>query len=154
MGIIGTETQVEARRRRGLALLDTGRSCHAVATRVGVSSGTVRRGRRERQRTRPPRHRQRGVKARWTTKRLAPLAQALRRGASTQGYAEDYWALGRIARLVWDLFGVRSHPSGVWRRLRRLGRSSRKPQRQALPRDDCALAHWKRDVWPHIKEVS
>ena len=94
------------------------------------------------------------MKARLTTKRLAHLAQALRRGAYTQGYAEDYWTLDRIARLIWDLFGVRYHPSGVWRLLRRLGWSSQKPQRQALPRDDRAIAHWKRYVWPHIKKVS
>jgi transposase len=113
----------------------------------------VRRWRSERQRTRPPRPRKRGVKPRLTAQRLDRLAQALRQGAYPRGYAEDYWTLDRIARLIWDLFGVRYHPSGVWRLLRRLGWSSQKPQRQALQRDDRAIAHWKRYVWPRIKKV-
>jgi transposase len=154
MGITGTEAQVEARRRRGVALLAKGFSCNAVAARVGVSPGTVRRWRRERQLARTPQRRQRGVKPRLTAKALDRLAQTVRRGAYAQGYAEDYWTLDRIARLIWDLFGVRYHPSGVWRLLRRLGWSNQKPQRQALQRDEGALAHWKRYVWPHIKKVS
>lgn len=154
MGIIGTETQVAARRRRGLALLAKGLSCNATARRVGVSPGAVRRWRRERQLPRSPQPRKRGVKPRLTAKRLDRLAQALRKGAYPQGYVADYWTLDRIARLIWDLFGVRYHPSGVWRLLRRLGWSSQKPQRRALQRDDRAIAHWKRYVWPHIKKVS
>ena len=154
MGIIGTETQVEARRRRGLTLLAKGLVCNAVATRVGVSPGTVRRWRREREMPTPPPRRKRGVKPRLTAKRLDHLVQALRQGAYAQGYAQDYWTLDRIARLIWDLFGVRYHPSGVWRLLRRLGWSSQKPQRRALQRDDYAIAHWQRYVWPHIKKVS
>src|SRR5215510_6608039 len=99
MGIIGTEAQVEARRRRGLSLLGKGFSCKAVASRVGVSPGTVRRWRRERRTPRPQRPWQRGAKPRLTAKRLGHLVQALRRGAYAQGYAEDYWTLDRIARL-------------------------------------------------------
>lgn len=154
MGIIGTGAQVEARRQRGLALLAKGLSCDAVAARVGVSPGTVRRWRREQRRPRLSRPRKRGVKPRLSAKQFDRLAQALRQGAYAQGYAEDYWTLDRIVRLIWDLFGVRSHPSGVWRLLRRLGWSSQKPQRRALPRDDRAIAPWQRDVWPHIKKVS
>ena len=94
------------------------------------------------------------MQPRLTAKELDLLTQTVRRGAYAQGYAEDYWTLDRIARLIWDLFGVRYHPSGVWRLLRRLGWSSQKPQRQALQRNDDAIAHWKRYVWPHIKKVS
>jgi transposase len=95
----------------------------------------------------------RGIKPRLTAQGLAKLTRELGRGAYAQGYAEDYWTLDRIARLIWDLFGVRYHPSGVWRRLRRLGWSSQKPQRRALQRDDAAIAHWTQYVWPQIKKV-
>ena len=153
MGIIGTDAQVEARRRRGLSLLAKRHSYTAVAARVGVSQGTVRRWRRESQTKRKRGRQKRGVKPRLTAQGLAKLTWELGRGACAQGYVEDYWTLDRIARLIWDLFGVRYHPSGVWRLLRRLGWSSQKPQRRALQRDDAAIAHWKQYVWPQIKKV-
>jgi transposase len=89
-----------------------------------------------------------------TPAELRRLERALKRGAYAQGYAEDYWTLDRVARLIWDLFGVRYRPSGVWHLLRRLGWSCQKPQRRALQRDDVAIAHWKRYVWPQIKKVA
>jgi transposase len=82
------------------------------------------------------------------------LERALGRGAYVYGYAEDYWALDRIAHLIWDLFRVRYRPSGVWYLLQRLGWSCQKPQRRTLQRDDEAIAHWKHYVWPHIKKVA
>jgi len=82
------------------------------------------------------------------------LIRALERGAYAYGYAEDYWTLDRIARLIWDLFRVRYRPSSVWYLLQRLGWSCQKPQRRALHRDDEAIAHWKHYIWPHIKKVA
>jgi hypothetical protein len=76
---------------------------------------------------------------------------ALKRGAYAYGYEEDYWTLNRIAHLIWDLFHVRYHPSGVWHVLQRVDWSCQKPQRRGLQRDDEAIAHWKHYVWPHIR---
>lgn len=83
-------------------------------------------------------------------KQLRQLEKALDEGAYTYGYAEDYWTADRIGHVIWELFGVRYESSGVWRLLQRLGWSSQKPQRQALQRDDAAIRHWKRHVWPRI----
>lgn len=85
---------------------------------------------------------------------MRQLERELKRGAYAQGYAEDYWTLDRIGRLIWDMFEERYHPSGVWHVLQRLGWSCQKPQRRALQRDDAAVAHWKRYVWPRIKKVA
>lgn len=41
MGITGTEAQVEARRRRGLALLAKGFSCNAVAARAAIGTNSA-----------------------------------------------------------------------------------------------------------------
>jgi transposase len=82
------------------------------------------------------------------------LESALKRGAFAHGYAEDYWTLERIAHVIWDLFGTRYRPSGVWYLMQRLGWSCQKPQRRSLARDDQAVAHWKRYVWPQIKKVA
>lgn len=82
------------------------------------------------------------------------LEQELLKGAYAQGYAEDSWTLDRIARLIWDKFQVRYHPSSVWHILKRMGWSNQRPQRQALQRDEEALRRWKRYVWPRIKKVA
>src|SRR5262249_41819552 len=95
-----------------------------------------------------------GRPSRLTPAQLRRLESALRRGAYRYGYFEDYWTLDRIAHLIWELFAVRYHPSAVWHILKGLGWSCQKPQRVALQRDDQAIAHWKRYVWPHIKKVA
>jgi hypothetical protein len=82
------------------------------------------------------------------------LASELEKGALEHGYPNDYWTLDRIGKLIWDLHGVRYHPSGVWDLMGRLGWSNQKPQRQPLQRDDEAIAAWKREVWPEIKKVA
>ncbi len=78
----------------------------------------------------------------------------MQRGAYAYGYAGDYWTLDRIAQLIWQLFAVRYHPSGVWHVLRRLGWSCQRPQRRPFGRDDAAVAHWRQYIWPQIKKVA
>jgi transposase len=87
-------------------------------------------------------------------RQLRRLEHQLGRGAFAHGYAEEYWTLDRIAQLIWRLFQVRYHPSGVWHLLTRMGWSSQRPQRQAVQRDDAKIAHWTRYGWPQIKKVS
>jgi transposase len=81
------------------------------------------------------------------------LSRELLRGAFAHGYPEDHWTLDRIGRVIFDLFGVRYHPSSVWHLLRRMGWSSQKPQRTGLSRDDEAIAEWKQKDWRRIKKV-
>jgi transposase len=60
--------------------------------------------------------------------------------------------LKRIAAVIRVQFGVDYHPAHVWKILRRLGWSCQVPERRALQRDEQAIAHWKRDQWPAIKQ--
>jgi len=46
-----------------------------------------------------------------------------------------------MVRLIWDKFQVRYHPVLVWYIMKRMGWSNQRPQRQALQRDDEAIAH-------------
>lgn len=154
MGTIGTSEQVERRRKRGLHMLKQGQSTTAVARRLGVSARTVRRWRQEQQAGEKRVVKRRGQSCRLTSKQLTKLEAELDRGAYAHGYAEDYWTLDRIAHVIWHLFGVRYHPSSVWHLLHRLGWSAQQPQRQALGRDDQAIARWKRHQWPRIKKVA
>ncbi len=152
---LGTSAQLAARRKRALQLLRRGQTAEVVAKRVGSTARSIRRWQQEVHAPKPkttpgcP-----GRPARLSATQLRRLERALQRGAYAHGYAEDYWTLDRIARVIWDLFHVRYHPSAVWHLLRRMGWSCQKPQRQPLERDDDAIRHWKRYTWPQIKKVA
>jgi transposase len=154
MRTIGSNRQADERRKRGLGLLHDGLSPKQVASRVGTTVRTVQRWAKDardgvkRERRRP------GPKPRLKERQLQRLARQLKRGARAHGYAEDYWTLDRIAHLIWTLFGIRYHPSGVWYVMRRMGWSSQKPTRQAIERDDEAIQEWIETDWPRIKKVA
>ena len=152
----GTTQQLARRHQRALGLLRYGQSPTQVAQRVGATAQSVRRWRRESQHPKRKRHQPTppGRPSRLSASQLRRLVSALKRGACADGYAEDYWTLVRIAHLIWDLFHVRYHPSGVWHVLQRVDWSCQKLQRRSLERDDEAIAHWKHYVWPHIKKVA
>ena len=150
----GTSKQLAGRRSRALSLLGHGQGPTQVAKQVGATPQSVCRWRRESQRPkRKRRGRAPGRPSRLSASQLRQLVAALKRGAYAWGYAEDYWTLDRIAHLIWQLFRERYRSSGVWYVLQRLGWSSQKPQRRGLARDEKAIAHWKRYVWPHIKKL-
>lgn len=151
----GTSEQLARRRQRALELLRHGQGPTEVARRVGATPPSVCRWRCESQhRKRKLRGRAPGRPSRLSASRLRRLVSALKRGAYAYGYAEDYWTLDRIAHLIWDLFRVRYRASSVWYLLRRIGWSCQKLQRRSLARDDAAIAHWKRYVWPQVKKVA
>lgn len=151
----GTSNQLAKRRQRALALLQHGQGPTQVAKAVGATPQSVCRWRREylhpkrKRRGRPP-----GRPDRLSASQRRQLVGALKRGAYAWGYAEDYWTLDRVAHLIWQLFHVRYRSSSVWYLLHRLGWSAQKPQRRGLARDEKAIAHWKRYVWPQIKKQS
>lgn len=126
-----------------------------VALRVGATAQSVRRWRRERRQPKPTAQRQApGRPSYLCESQRQRLVCALKSGAYANGYAEDYWTLERIAHVIWELFGVRYHPSSVWHLLQRVGWSCQRPQRRTFARDDEAIAHWKRYIWPQIKKVA
>jgi len=83
----------------------------------------------------------------------ARLEAELSKGPLAHGFAGDQrWTLGRIKTLIGKLFHVGYTPEGVWKLMRRHGWSCQVPVRQALERDEEAVAVWKAEVWPDIKE--
>lgn len=151
----GKSEQLAKRRKRALELLEGGRRVKEVAKIIGVTERSIRywqteaKEPKDKSGTRPPGH-----PSYLSNEQLKQLEQALLRGAYEQGYAEDYWTLDRIARLIWDKFRVRYHPGSVWYVMRRIGWSNQRPQRQALQRDDEAIRRWKKYTWPRIKKVA
>ena len=152
----GSPASLERRRRKAIALFPLGHTYRAIAEKVGAALSSVVRWRQSyRQSGR------RGLKARpasgrpcrLTNQQKIHLGDTLARGAQAAGYANDLWTLKRIAAAVKKLFGIHYGASGIWRLLvADLHWSAQKPTRRATQRDEAAIAHWKRYVWPHIKK--
>lgn len=151
----GKSEELVKRRKRALELLESGKRVKEVAQVIGVTERSVRYWRKEakeptdKSHSRPPGH-----PSHLSGEQLEQLKQELLRGAYEQGYAEDYWTLDRMARLIWDKFKVRYHPGSVWYIMKRIGWSNQRPQRQALQRDDETIKYWKKRTHPRIKKVA
>lgn len=145
---------LDERRKLALELLDEGKPAREVAELIGVTIRSVYRW--QQQKISPPKKSERlvGRPRRLTDEQIQQLEQELLRGAYAHGYTEDYWTLERIGHLIWELFGIRYVPSGVWHVMDRMDWSSQKPQRLAIQRDEEAIVFWKRRVWPRIKKVA
>jgi len=154
MRTMGSNQKADERRKRGLALLQAGLTAQQVASRVGTTVRTVQRWAKNERDGVTQERRKPGPKPRLKAQQLQRLARQLKRGARAHGYAEDYWTLDRMAHLIWTLFGIRFHPSGVWYVMRRMGWSSQKPMRQAIQRDQAAIDDWIETEWPRIKKVA
>jgi transposase len=156
----GGYTPAEQQRRERLRLQAADRFARGgtiteIARDLRVTEGSVRRWHRAWQdggeqalRSRGPVSREKLSPQQW-----ARLELELRKGPLAHGFANDQrWTLGRIKTLIGRLFHVGYTPEGVWKLMRRHGWSCQVPVRQALERDDEAVAVWKAEVWPQIKE--
>jgi transposase len=146
---------LERRRRRAVALLAQGLSLSEVARRVQASVGSVyqwraawRAGGEGALAPKPVP----GAPCKLTAAQREQLVQLLLQGARANGFPNELWTLKRIAAVIQVHFGVRYHPTHVWKILRGLGWSCQVPERRAIQRDEQAIAHWTRDKWPAIKK--
>lgn len=151
----GTKQELEARRRRAVAMLRQGHGVRQVASRVGVHAGSVSRWKKMVEANGPA-----GLKAKpgpGGVARLSPsqkerLRALLAQGPAAHGYKTALWTLKRVAEVIERQFGVSYHPGHVWRVLRGLGWSCQKPERRARERDEEAIRRWRRVEWPRIKK--
>lgn len=152
---IGSAAQLERRRRRAVTLAQAGHGIREIARRVDASPGAVHRWLQD-WRTqgeaalaakpapgRPPK---------LTVAQRETLQHRLLAGALACGFPTEVWTLQRIAILIRREFGVRYHPSHLWRVLRACGWSCQVPERRAIQRDEVAITHWKRQQWVAIKK--
>jgi transposase len=155
----GGYTPAEQQRRERLRLQAAERFARGdptsqVARDLRVTEGSVRRWRRswrdggtEALKSRGPVSRER-----LTAQQFARLEAELRKGPLAHGFAGDQrWTLGRIKTLIGKLFHVGYTVEGTWKLMRRHGWSCQVPVRQAMERDEDAVAVWKAEVWPDIK---
>jgi transposase len=138
-----------------MTLLTQGVSPREVARRVQASVGSVYRWQRTwvvegaaalAAKPTP------GAPRKLTDRHREQLVHRLLQGARAHGFPTELWTLKRIAAVIQVHFGVRYHPSHVWKVLRGLGWSCQVPERRAIQRDERAIAHWQRSTWPAIKK--
>ena len=155
----GGYTPAEQQRRERLRLQAAGRFARGdgigeIATGLRVTPGSVRRWRRAWQDGGTEALRSGGPVSRegLSPQQWARLEQELRKGPLAHGFASDQrWTLGRIKTPIGKLFCVGYTVEGTWKLMRRHGWSAQVPVRQAMERDDAAVAVWKAEVWPEIK---
>ncbi len=150
----GTPNHLEKRRRRAIKLLQAGKIPAIVACAVSAARSSVTRWQQAFKRKGWAGLRAKpipGCPSRLSAKQKHQLEQGLLKGPLAAGYKTDLWTLRRIARLIKKHFHIAYHPGHVWKILRALGWSCQKPERRATQRNETAIAHWKRYVWPQIR---
>jgi transposase len=150
----GTPQQLQKRRENAIKLLQAGKIPAAVARALSASRSSVTLWQQVFEQKgwaglrakpipgRPPR---------LSPKQKCQLERLLLKGPLAAGYKTDLWTLRRIAKLIKQHFHVTYHLGHVWKILRGLGWSCQKPERRPVQRDEAAIAHWKRYVWPQIR---
>jgi transposase len=150
----GGYTPAEQERRERLRLQAAGRiargdGVNEIARDLRVTPGSVRRWHRawrdggpEALRSKGPVSRERLSPQQWTR-----LEAELGKGPLAHGFAGDQrWTLARIKTLIGKLFHVGYTIEGTWKLMRRHGWSAQVPVRQAMERDDAAVAVWKAEA--------
>ena len=152
----GSADLLEDRRRRALALCDTGLSLNEVGRRIRCAASSVLRGLRARRRGGPDALRVRSSPGRplklGRTQRRR-LVKLLLKGPMAQGYRTNLWTTARIAVLIEREFGVHYHRDHIGRLIHSLNWSHQKPERRAVERDEQAIKRWKQKDWPRVKKT-
>lgn len=73
-------------------------------------------------------------------------------GAEAYGFPGDVWTCERVAGVLYEEFGVSYSKSQVSRLLNRLGWTRQVPMTRAIQRDEEAIARWRVETWPALKE--
>jgi transposase len=136
-------------------MLLQGYSVSEVASAVGASEPSVRRWRiavREGGLKALQAKPHRGKRPQLDAAQHQELVEILLTGPRAAGFANDLWTCPRVAHVIERRFGVRYHPSHVWKLLRNLGWSCQKPERRARERDEEAIRRWRKRDWPRIKK--
>src|SRR5580700_5170529 len=126
----GSAEDLEERRRRGLALLDTGLSMHEVGRILDVAPSSVMRWSKARDQFGDD-----GLKIRFSTGRPARLKaqeharmlRLLKQGARSHGFDSDRWTIERVGELIRREFGVEYQKTAVHGLLAKMGWEFRPP---------------------------
>lgn len=142
-------------RRLALSRVDEGYSRVAVARFLGVSDRSVRRwiarrlcGGSDALATRP----RSGRPSKLNADQQRQMLDWLEQSPCQFGFATERWTAPRLAHLVARYFGVTLNHRYLNDWLVRHDVTPQIPARRAKERDEAAIAHWLRYVWPQIKK--
>lgn len=151
----GSSAELEARRRRAVALLAERKSLTEVAKLVAADVSSVKRWKRAWKASGDAALASKpipGRPAKLTKAHRRRLAKIVRAGPLRAGFTTDWWTCKRVAEVIRREFHVTYHPDHVGRLLHALGFTQQKPQRRAAERNEAAIARWRTDDWPRIKK--
>lgn len=148
-----TAEELERRRQLGVQRVREGRSQAEVARFLGVTRSAVCKW------VKAARAGPEGLCAKEGRGRPAKLSrqreqQVLRwflKPATNFGFPNELWTAPRVAEVIQRKWNIRFHPRYInqWLAERRI--TPQKPRRQPRQRDDEAIQHWVRYIWPRIK---
>lgn len=151
----GSSAELEARRRRAVALLAERKSLTEVAQLVAADVSSVKRWKRAWKASGDAALKSKPIPGRpskLTKAQRRRLAKIVRAGPLRAGFTTDWWTCKRVAEVIRREFDVTYHPDHVGRLLHALGFTQQKPQRRAAERNESAIARWRTDDWPRIKK--
>jgi transposase len=73
--------------------------------------------------------------------------------ATDFGFETDLWTIGRLHRVVQEVYDTTISHDTIWRRLRDAGLTYQKPERQYFEMDDEAREEWMRTEAPKIRKT-
>ncbi|WP_131772889.1 MULTISPECIES: IS630 family transposase [Protofrankia] len=92
-------------------------------------------------------------RCRLDAEQLAWLAEELDRGPAAHDWTVDQrWTLTRIVILIERMFGESYTLTGVAKLLHRMEYSAQRPVHRAVERNEEAIATWRRQVWPQVRQ--
>jgi transposase len=146
-----------ARRMRAADMFDRGKRQVDVVIELGVSAQAASRWHRawqERGRAGLAGAGRAGRRRKLTAWQLAAVEAALLAGPRASGFATQMWTLARVSEVIGRVTGVRYSQAQTWVVLReRLGWTRQRPARQAVERNEEAIAAWVKKDWPRIKKA-
>ena len=94
----------------------------------------------------------RGAPPKVSPEQVRLIPDFLWHGAEAYGFRGDVWTCGRVAGVLREEFDVSYSKSQVSRLLKRLGWTPQVPITRAIQRDEEAIARWRTESWPRLKE--
>jgi transposase len=74
-------------------------------------------------------------------------------GAATYGFETNLWTVNRLRRVIVDEFQIQVSKNTIWRRLRDVGLTYQKPEREYYEIDEAARKKWLRYEVPKIRRA-
>ena len=94
-----------------------------------------------------------GRRPKLSPEQLATVEVALRQGPFASGFRTALWTVPQVATLIARVAGVQYHPGHVWRLLRAMEWTPRRPAVRARERNETAIQAWITQRKPAAKRT-